>query len=54
MIISSETLIVTRATWSNIPADGIHSDRCENLKSYKHETGSETSPVLAWNIIRPW
>jgi hypothetical protein len=33
---SSETLVLTRATWRNIPEDTIlHSHRRENLKSYK-------------------
>jgi hypothetical protein len=32
---SSETLVLTRATWRNIPEDIIlHSHRRENLKSY--------------------
>jgi hypothetical protein len=32
---SSETSVLTRATWRNIPADDIlHSHRRENLKSY--------------------
>jgi hypothetical protein len=32
---SSETLVLTRATWRNIPEDGIlYSHCCENLKSY--------------------
>jgi hypothetical protein len=32
---SSETSVLTRAIWRNIPADGIlHSHRRENLKSY--------------------
>jgi hypothetical protein len=34
-LISSETSVHTRATWRNIPEDGIfHSHRRENLKSY--------------------
>jgi hypothetical protein len=32
---ASETSVLTRATWRNIPEDTIlHSHRCENLKSY--------------------
>jgi hypothetical protein len=32
---SSETSVLTRPTWRNIPEDTVlHSRRCENLKSY--------------------
>jgi hypothetical protein len=33
---SSETSVLTRATWHNIPENGLlHSHHCENLKSYR-------------------
>jgi hypothetical protein len=36
---STETSVLTRATWRNIPEDAIlHSHRRENLKSYMHAT----------------
>jgi hypothetical protein len=35
---SSETSVLTRATWRNFPEDTIlHSHRRENLKSYKRQ-----------------
>jgi hypothetical protein len=37
---SSKMSVLTRATWHNIPEDGIlYSHRCENLKSYIALTG---------------
>jgi hypothetical protein len=35
-LVSSEMLVLTRATWRNMPENNIlHGHRCENLKSYK-------------------
>jgi hypothetical protein len=43
---SSETLVLTRATWRNVPEDAIlHSHRRENLKSY---TYSAIGHVFCW------
>jgi hypothetical protein len=42
---SSETSVLTKATWHNTPEDGIlHSHRCENLQSYIYYY----HPVLAY------
>jgi hypothetical protein len=39
---SSETTVLTRATWRNIPENGIlHSHRRENLKSYNKRMVSQ-------------
>jgi hypothetical protein len=40
---SSETSVLTTATWHNIPEDGIlHSHCCENFKSYMLVTAYKT------------
>jgi hypothetical protein len=42
---SSETLVLTRATWRNLPEDTIlHSHRCENLKSTTIYSSSMVAP----------
>jgi hypothetical protein len=42
--VPSETSVLTRATWLNIPEDAnLHSHRSENLKSYKKHTLCEYS-----------
>jgi hypothetical protein len=43
---SSETSVLTRATWRNNPEDTIlHSQRRENLKSYLDKNVSDTGSV---------
>jgi hypothetical protein len=45
---SSETSVLTRATWHNIPEDTIlHSHRRENLKSYINEEFLERNVAAA-------
>jgi hypothetical protein len=45
-ILSSETSVLTRTTWHNIPEDGIlHSHHHENLRSYIGKHLSDNFPI---------
>jgi hypothetical protein len=55
---SSETLVLIRATWRNIPEDTIlHSYRRENLKSYRKNVSQITFIIMNLTIntnIKPY
>jgi hypothetical protein len=47
---SSETSILTRTRWHNIPEDGILHSHCrENVKSYRQSNSSVVQPIPPMN-----
>jgi hypothetical protein len=46
---TSETSVLTRTAWRNIPGDGIlHSHRCGNFKSYRQERRQAETLSRVW------